>query len=111
MLALHALVTLLSLSSFSSSSALQLATYTQLAASIVPVQFSFCLTQLTLGPTIQPDSVKPLRSNLLHTRDLLDIFSFAYPPALGSRSSEGEGAPRSDGMFFHDPWRINRVEM
>lgn len=70
----------ISLASTSSAAIPPLSTYIELAASIVPLQFQSCLTQLNLDSNIVPDGVKPLRSNLLHARDLIDIFSFAFPP-------------------------------
>lgn len=62
-------------------------TFAELARSLVPVQFDFALTFLeSLNATTRPDGVKPLRINLLYARELLDMFSFAYPNVTAANS-------------------------
>lgn len=59
----------------------ELLTYAQLARERAPRAYADALGQLdVLTPRVGAGEVKQLRISVLHARELLDIFAYAYPP-------------------------------
>ena len=59
----------------------ELLTYAQLARERAPRAYADALVQLdVLTPRVGAGEVKQLRISVLHARELLDIFAYAYPP-------------------------------
>lgn len=64
-------------------------TYAELANDRTPSAYQQALGLVDLlTPRVGPGEVKALRVSVLHARELLDIFAYAYPPSVPQRSQE-----------------------
>jgi len=64
-------------------------TFQELAAAMVPTWYGQMIRQLNtvLTPSVQPSQVYTARKIILKTRDLLDVFSPAYPPSSSNNDT------------------------
>lgn len=79
----------------------ELLTYAQLARERAPRAYADALGQLdVLTPRVGAGEVKQLRISVLHARELLDIFAYAYPPTAPPQPlpAEREGADLGLGL-------------
>ena len=92
---------------------IDLPSYASLAKTLLPPAFSFAVSQLKVNDTTKPEDVSVLRKSLLHVRDLVDIFSFAYPnTSTASMGNSIGGSQMRWGQIDHqDPLLVLRGDL
>ena len=112
MVLLFALASLLLFGASSSRDLINIPSYCELAAASLPAQFQIAVSLLKVDGRTKPDDVAVLRKSLLHVRDLVDVFSFAYPNTTNVTASTPVLKPAAaGGSRSNDPLLLLRDDL